>query len=90
MGGAMDLVTCGSKVIAVMEHTAKGAHKILDTCKLPLTGKNVVDKVITEKAVFEKRDGELVLTEIAEESNLDDVKKTTGFKFKAADDLKRF
>lgn len=73
MGGAMDLVACGSKVIAVMEHTARGAHKILEKCSLPLTGRGVVDKVITEKAVFEKRDGELVLTEVAAESSLEEV-----------------
>jgi acyl CoA:acetate/3-ketoacid CoA transferase beta subunit len=52
-------VSCGSKVIVVMNHTAKGAHKILDECTLPKTGERVVDMLITEKAVFEKRDGEL-------------------------------
>lgn len=81
MGGAMDLVSCGSKVIVVMEHTAKGAHKILEECTLPKTGQGVVDMVITELAVFEKIKGELVLTEISKESSLEEVKKNTGFNF---------
>lgn len=53
MGGAMDLVSSGSKVVVVMEHTVAGKAKLLNNCTLPVTGKNVVNKVITEKAVFE-------------------------------------
>jgi len=70
-----------------MEHSAKGSHKLLESCTLPLTAVGVVDTVITEKAVFKKIDGELVLTEIASESSLEEVRSQTGFKFKQLDNL---
>jgi len=81
MGGAMDLVSAaGTKVIVTMEHTAKGGkHKILDTCNLPLTGKNCVDMVITEMGVFDiDKDKGMILSEIGEGFSVEDVKKATG------------
>merc|ERR1740116_413251 len=54
MGGAMDLVSSDSRVLVVMEHLAKGdKHKLKQVCGLPLTGRRVVDRVITELAVFD-------------------------------------
>jgi len=91
MGGAMDLVTSGSKVIVLMEHCNKnGGHKILDNCTLPLTGYRVVSKVITNMGVFEFRDNDIWLTEIAKEFTLEDVKISTGTTYQVSDNLKTF
>ena len=92
MGGAMDLVCApGSKVVVTMDHTAKnGTPKILDECTLPLTGHNVVDRIITDMGVFDcdKLGGTgLTLVEIAPGITVEDVKKATACDFKVADPL---
>jgi 3-oxoacid CoA-transferase len=87
MGGAMDLVGApGSRVVVTMDHTAKdGTEKVLQKCSLPLTGHNVVDRIITDMGVFDcdKKGGTgLTLVEIAPGITVDDVRAATACDFK--------
>lgn len=77
MGGAMDLVTGAKKVIVAMEHTAKGVHKILKECSLPLTAVNAVDLIITEMGVIKVTAEGLKLIEINPEYTVEDIKAAT-------------
>ncbi|KAG8259853.1 Succinyl-CoA:3-ketoacid coenzyme A transferase 1, mitochondrial [Homalodisca vitripennis] len=91
MGGAMDLVSSPStKVVVTMEHSAKnGEHKIVSSCSLPLTGKNCVNTIITEKCVFEvDPEHGLTLTEVAEGVEVADIIASTGCEFQVSPELR--
>jgi len=77
MGGAMDLVNGAKKVIISMVHTARGNPKILKKCTLPLTGKGVVDMIITEMGVFEFINNKLHLTQLSKGVSLEEIKALT-------------
>jgi 3-oxoacid CoA-transferase subunit B len=88
MGGAMDLVNGAQKIIIIMDHvTRDGSPKILNECALPLTGKGVVNKIITERAVIEITDDGLVLQEVAEGFTVEDVVKATEATLKISESL---
>ena len=86
MGGAMDLVAGVKKIIVVMEHTSKnGDPKFIPECTLPLTGKNVVDMIVTDLAVFHRPDHQspFRLIELAPEVTAEEVAAKTTARYES-------
>ena len=88
MGGAMDLVVGAKRVILTMEHTQKGAPKILKECTLPLTAAGQVNMIITEMGVMDITPEGIVLKEIHPEFTVEDVQAATEAKLIISPDLK--
>ncbi|HWO97153.1 MAG TPA: CoA transferase subunit B [Bacillus sp. (in: firmicutes)] len=89
MGGAMDLVHGAGKIIVIMDHTSKnGDSKILKKCSLPLTGKGVVNRIITDMAVMDVTNEGLQLVEVAEGYTVEDVLNATEANVIVKDNIK--
>jgi 3-oxoacid CoA-transferase len=89
MGGAMDLVSGARRVVVTMEHTARdGAHKILEFCTLPLTGRKCVNLIVTDMAVIDVAPEGLVLRERAPDTTVEAIQKATGTPLMVPGDVK--
>lgn len=81
MGGAMDLVAGVKRVVVLMEHCAAGTSKLVRSCTLPLTGKAVVDLVITDLGVFKIENAALTLIELAAGVTIEEISSKTEAEF---------
>ncbi|AFC71009.1 CoA transferase subunit B [Rickettsia australis] len=82
MGGAMDLVANTKRVVIIMEHNAKdGGAKLLKECSFPLTGKKVVNRIITDLGIFDIDKDEMVLVRKADDVTIEELKSKTEAEF---------
>lgn len=90
MGGAMDIVHGAKKIVIIMDHVNKaGESKILKHCSLPLTGKSVVNRIITDRAVLDVEADGLILKEVAKGWSVEEVVQSTAANLRVSENLKQ-